>query len=157
MLKISRLTDYGLLATVYLAKHPAATASAREIAAYYSLPVPALSKVLKLLHDGRIVESHRGTGGGYSFSGNAESITLAQLIEVLEGPWDLVDCETTDGAGHAVCTIRTYCPSRNFMWGINRTIKQALGQVTLGDLVRGVDPSVQWNRALQMTDELQQS
>ena len=140
MLKISRLTDYGLLATVYLARKPGEVTSSREIAEFYHLPVPMVTKVLKALHQGRLVNSHRGVGGGYSFDGDPETITLGHLIDVLEGPWDLVECESTDDAGHAVCSIRIACPSRRFMFGINQAIKGAFEQVTLGDLSRGGVP-----------------
>jgi Rrf2 family protein len=141
MLKISKFTDYGLLASVYLARKSGEIVSAREIAAFYHLPVPMITKVLKALHHGGLIDSHRGVGGGYSFHGDAEVVTLGQLVETLEGPWDLVECETQDGAGKAVCTIRTGCPSRRLMSGINRAIKGAFEQVTLGDLVRGGMPS----------------
>lgn len=140
MLKISRLTDYGLLASVYLARKPGEVVAAREIAGFYHLPVPMITKVLKTIHQSGLIQSHRGAGGGYSFDGDPESVTLGQLIEILEGPWDLVECETTDDHGHAVCGIRVSCPSRRFMFGINRSIKGAFEQVTLGDLTRGVMP-----------------
>jgi Rrf2 family protein len=140
MLKISRLTDYGLLATVYLARHHGKVVAAREIANFYHLPVPMVTKVLKTLHSGGLIESHRGSGGGYSFEGDSERVTLGELIDALEGPWDLVECETEDDQGHAVCAIRSACPSRRFMFGINRAIKSAFEQVTLDDLARGVMP-----------------
>lgn len=140
MLKISRLTDYGLLAAVYLTRKSGEVVSAREIAAFYHLPLPMITKVLKTLHQGEVIGSHRGVGGGYSFDGDAESVTLGQLLDVLEGPWDLVECESIDEHGQAVCSIRVACPSRTFMFGINRTIKGAFEQVTLGDLSRGVMP-----------------
>ena len=140
MLKISRLTDYGLLAGVYLARNVGQVIAAREIAEFYHLPVPAVTKVLKTLHQGGLVSSHRGVAGGYLFDGDPESITLGQLIEMLEGPWDLTECETTDHDGNATCAIRVACPSRRFMFGINRAIKGAFEQVTLGDLVRGGMP-----------------
>ncbi|HEX8169208.1 MAG TPA: Rrf2 family transcriptional regulator [Thermoanaerobaculia bacterium] len=140
MLKISRLTDYGLLASVYLARHDGEVVSAREIAEFYHLPVPMITKVLKTLHQGGVISSHRGAGGGYSFEGDAEAVTLGQLVEALEGPWDLVECETLDDHGQATCAIRIACPSRRFMFGINRAIKGAFEQVTLGDLVRGGMP-----------------
>jgi Rrf2 family protein len=140
MLKISKLTDYGLLAAVYLARHNGLVASAREIAAFYHLPVPMITKVLKTLHQSGVIDSQRGVGGGYAFHGDAEAVTLGQLIEALEGPWDLVECETTDDQGHAACAIRVACPSRRFMFGINRAVKGAFEQVTLGDLTRGVMP-----------------
>jgi Rrf2 family protein len=140
MLKISRLTDYGLLAGVFLARHAGEVMAAREIAEFYHLPLPVITKVLKALHTSGVIRSHRGVGGGYSFEGDAEAVTLGQLIEAFEGPWDLVECETLDDEGHATCAIRIACPSRRFMFGINRAIKGAFEQVTLGDLVRGGMP-----------------
>jgi Rrf2 family protein len=148
MLKISKLTDYGLLAAVYLARHNGEVASAREIAAFYHLPVPMITKVLKTLHQADVIDSQRGVGGGYTFHGDAESVTLGQLIEALEGPWDLVECETTDDQGHAACAIRVACPSRRFMFGINRAVKGAFEQVTLGDLTRGVMPVPQVDKPM---------
>jgi len=140
MLKISRLTDYGLLAAVYLARRAGEVTSAREVAEFYHLPVPAVTKVLKTLHHGGVIRSHRGVGGGYSFDGNAEVVTLGRLIEIFEGPWDLTECETFDDHGEATCAIRVACPSRRFMFGINRAVKGAFEQVTLDDLVRGGMP-----------------
>ena len=140
MLKISRLTDYGLLAAVYLARSAGRVTSAREIAEFYHLPLPAVTKVLKTLNQGGVISSHRGVGGGYSFDGNPEVVTLGRLIEIFEGPWDLTECETFDDHGEATCAIRIACPSRRFMFGINRAIKGAFEQVTLDDLVRGGMP-----------------
>src|SRR5437763_1674923 len=62
MLKISRLTDYGLLAAVYLARRRGAVVSSREIAEFYRLPNPMITKVLKTLQHGGLVQSHRGVG-----------------------------------------------------------------------------------------------
>ena len=146
MLKISRLTDYGLLATVYLARKQGEIVAAREIAEFYRLPVPMITKVLKALNQGRMINSHRGVGGGYSFDGTADAVTLGDLLAILEGPWDLVECETLDEAGHAICSIRVACPSRTFMGGINRAIKRAFDSVTLRDLIRGEMPMFRGER-----------
>jgi Rrf2 family protein len=140
MLKISKLTDYGLLATVYLARKRGEIVAAREVAEFYHLPVPMITKVLKTLHQGGLIESRRGVSGGYTFAGDADRVTLGHLLELLEGPWDLVECETTDERGDALCSIRRACPSRRFMFGINRAIKSAFDQITLADLARGVTP-----------------
>lgn len=155
MLKISRLTDYGLLATAYLAQRNGATVAAREIAHFYHLPVPMVTKALKTLNQGGILQSHRGVDGGYSFEGDPETLTLGNLIEVLEGPWDLVECESLDGEGHAVCSIRSGCPSRRFMFGINRAIKQAFESVTLAEMTRGEIPAPLTTRRAGRGRELQ--
>ncbi len=140
MLKISKLTDYGLLATMYLARKQGEVVSAREVAEFYHLPLPMITKVLKALHHGGFVESRRGVAGGYTFAGDPTAITLGQLLDLLEGPWDLVECESTNDSGSAICSIRTACPSRRFMSGINRAIKSAFDQITLADLARGEMP-----------------
>ena len=159
MLKISRLTDYGLLASVYLARNGGQIVAAREIAEFYHLPIPAVTKVLKTLHHGGLIRFGSGRReeglrrydsrcqASYlrklrqrAFEGEPESITLGQLIEMLEGPWDLTECETYDHDGNATCAIRVACPSRRFMFGINRAVKGAFEQVTLGDLLRGGMP-----------------
>jgi Rrf2 family protein len=155
MLKISKLTDYGLLASVYLARKQGEVVAAREIAEFYHLPAPMITKVLKALHHGGLVESRRGVAGGYTFGGDAETITLGQLIDVLEGPWDLVACETTDEAGEALCSIRKACPSRRFMFGINRAIKSAFDQITLADLVRGAMPWMSIEKGALASAEMQ--
>jgi Rrf2 family protein len=147
MLKISRVTDYGLLAAVYLARKHGEVVAAREVAEYYHLPVPMITKVLKALNHGGVVNSHRGVSGGYSFDSDAEAVTLGELLDVLEGPWDLVECESLDDTGHAVCSIRVACPSRRFMSGINRAIKTAFDRITLGDLMRGEIPVIHAERS----------
>ena len=154
MLKISRLTDYGLLASVYLARKQGEVVAAREIAEFYHLPAPTVTKVLKTLHEGGVIRSYRGVGGGYTLDVDAESITLGQLIEVLEGPWDLVECETVDDDGHATCAIRAGCPSRRFMFGINRAIKGAFDRISLGDLMRGDLPMVYTERTESRSEAL---
>lgn len=158
MLKISKLTDYGLLAVVYLARRPGEIVASREVADAYSLPLPVVSKVLKTLHDGGVVSSQRGVGGGYTLVGSPEEMTLGRLLEVLEGPWDLVECETVDTHGKATCAIRSCCTSRGFMSGINRTIKHAFEQVTLADLMRGTAPSGGWEqgRIVMRTPEIEE-
>src|SRR5258708_21089581 len=102
MRKISKLTAWGRLACVCPARKQGEVVAAREIASFYQLPLPMITKVLKALHHGEIIGSHRGVGGGYSFDGDVDAVTLGQLIAVLEGPWDLVDCETHDEPGHAL-------------------------------------------------------
>jgi Rrf2 family protein len=153
MLKISKLTDYGLLAAVYLARKHGEVVSAREVAGFYHLPAPMITKVLKALHHGGLIESRRGVSGGYTFAGEAGTVTLGQLLDVLEGPWDLVECETTDPSGSALCSIRGACPSRSFMSGINRLVKSAFDQITLADLVRGAMPVPTMDKSMFVTAE----
>src|SRR5260221_2752240 len=87
MLKISKLTDYGLLASVYLARKHGEVVSARDIAAFYQLPLPMITKVLKTLHQGGVIESQRGVSGGYAFTRDHETITLPHPIARFDVAW----------------------------------------------------------------------
>src|SRR5436309_8700346 len=84
MLSLSKRTDYALIALAYLAAHSGRVASAREIAQAYDLPLALLMQILKVLHQQGIVQSTRGTKGGYTLHADLDSLSLHDLIGVLE-------------------------------------------------------------------------
>jgi Rrf2 family iron-sulfur cluster assembly transcriptional regulator len=74
----------GLYATLELAAHRDRQLSAGEIAAKYNISLNHLAKVLRALVRARLVESERGSGGGYRFCGNPKRVTLLDIIELFE-------------------------------------------------------------------------
>jgi len=83
MLSFSRKTDYALIALAHLAGRAGVTASAREIAVTYDLPVSLLMKILKALHHYGIVSSTRGVKGGYVLDYDLSQLSLYDLIVIL--------------------------------------------------------------------------
>jgi Rrf2 family protein len=108
MLKLSKKVDYGLVLLSEL-HNGAALASAREMAERYKLPQPMAANILKALAAGGIVTSTRGALGGYALARPANAISLADVVEALEGPLSLVDC-TDHGSG---CEHEAGCPTTN--------------------------------------------
>jgi Rrf2 family protein len=84
MLCISKKTEYALVALAYLAEQPSGVASAREIAEKRDLPAPMLMNILKNLQQHGLLRSTRGVKGGYRIEGDLGSISLYELIAVVE-------------------------------------------------------------------------
>jgi Rrf2 family protein len=87
VLRISRKIDYALRAMIYLASiDPAAVVPFREIARQMLLPEDFLAKILKTLVDHGLVRSARGPHGGYALARAAETVSVLDVIEAVEGP-----------------------------------------------------------------------
>ncbi len=132
MIRLSRLADYGVTLMSQLAAQPGRLVTAPDLALITGLPVPTVSKVLKLLAQDDLIISQRGTKGGYALIGSAVDITVAQIIAALDGPIALTDC-MDDEAG--ICDLESQCRTRTNWRKINDAINQALGSVTLADMM----------------------
>src|SRR5512146_230670 len=113
MLRMSKLTDYGLVLLTHMAQEiggPLATAG--DLAERSGVPIPTVSKILKELSKAGIVVSHRGRRGGYTLSRPADQISVAAVIEALEGPVALTECSSTAGG----CSLEPTCVARE-RWG----------------------------------------
>lgn len=109
MLRLSKKTDYGLLALQYLANEaPAGVASARAIAERYDIPVELLAKVLQHLARQGFVAAHKGAHGGYHLTRPAATISLADIVEAIDGPLAITACGSKDDPcdQFGACTVR---------------------------------------------------
>ena len=132
MLKLNRLTDYAVVVLSRLSKQVGMVQTANEISDGTGLPMPTVSKILKLMAGSSLIESHRGVNGGYSLSRGADSVRVSEIIEALEGPIALTAC--VDGTTDQ-CTIEGSCPMRGNWNTVNDAIRTALSGVTLADLL----------------------
>lgn len=137
MIRLSRLTDYGIVLMAHLAERERAegeevvTHNAREVSTETGLPLPVVSKILKSLARSGLLVSHRGAKGGYALARPAEAITVPDMIAVLEGPIALTECAHHPGA----CEKESSCHVREPWQRINQAVHQALEGITLADLV----------------------
>ena len=87
MLKLTKKSDYGLIAMKHLAEHGRrSSCSAKDLAERYSLPQEALAKILQRLAKAKLVLPQRGTNGGYVLARDAAEITAFEVIQAIEGP-----------------------------------------------------------------------
>jgi FeS assembly SUF system regulator len=141
VLRISKLTDYGIVLLAHFAqlaeRGDGETHNAREMAEATSLPLPVVSKILKALVQESLLVSQRGAKGGYALARPAESIPVSEIIAALEGPIALMACSA--GPGH--CEVEESCRVRDPWQRINQAIAETLQRVTLAELV-GSDPAL---------------
>lgn len=133
MIRIGRLTDYGILLMTHMAARRNGGLSAAELAADARLPLPTVSKLLRLLAKEGLLVSHRGAKGGYSLARPAHQISVAGIISAIEGPVALTLCTTVDQPGD--CELESHCPVRGHWQKINRALRVALEEITLSDIV----------------------
>ena len=132
MLRLSKLTDYGTVAMTHIAREPDRVHAAAELAATMGLAVPTASKILKMLARAQLLQSVRGAKGGYMLSQPAGEISIADIIDALEGPIGLTECSVIAG----LCALEGSCSVRGNWQRINRVIRDALAQMTLADLAQ---------------------
>jgi FeS assembly SUF system regulator len=133
MLRVTKLADYGIVMLTHLAGRGGASCNARDLARDVRLPLPVVSKILKLLAKNGLLESRRGIKGGYGLARRPETITVAEIIRALEGPIAVTEC--TDRV-HGDCGLETGCPVRTNWHLINHAIHQALEKITLAEMTR---------------------
>ena len=132
MLRITKQTDYAIMLLAHLAGLPSGEVlSARQAAAWSGLPLPMVSKILKALAKGQIVESHRGVGGGYQLTPAAQETTIAGVIRALEGPISLVECGSQPGQ----CEHEPSCPARVNWARVNCEIERALERIPVSEMI----------------------
>ncbi|PYX07335.1 MAG: SUF system Fe-S cluster assembly regulator [Acidobacteria bacterium] len=132
MIRLSKLTDYGLVLMSYVARSGGGLHTARGLAAESGLPLPTVSKVLKTLLQSGFLVSHRGINGGYNLARGAQEISVAEIIAALEGPIALTEC-STDISG--LCDFERGCPIKTNQRIINQVVRGALEKLTLADLI----------------------
>jgi len=134
MIRLGKLTDYGLVLMTYMANNQdRSVRTARDLAVESRLPRPTVSKLLKELLQGGLLVSQLGINGGYSLAKAPREISVAEIIAVLEGPIALTEC-STDVSG--LCDLEPCCPIKNNQRIISQAVRGALGNVMLSDLIQ---------------------
>ena len=137
MLRITRQTDYGVMILTRIAlEGPARIHTARDLAAETEVPLPTVSKILKLLARAELLVSQRGVKGGYRLARPAGQITVAEVIRAIEGPIAMTEC-VESAAGE--CDKESWCPVRSNWRLINDAVQSALEEITLARMARPLE------------------
>jgi len=131
MLRMSKLTDYGIVLLTHMAQGGSPQVrTALELAHASSVPVPTVAKILKELCRAGIVTSQRGRHGGYSLSRQADQISVAAIVEALEGPVSVTECSDAGGT----CALEPTCVAKSHWSSISRAIQGTLERLPLSAL-----------------------
>jgi Rrf2 family protein len=131
MLRLSKKADYALMAMRHLARKPAGpSTSAREIAEQYDIPIELMAKVLQRLVRIGLLVSTQGTRGGYALSRPSATISVADVIQAIDGPFTVTACSTENSD----CDQYNKCSIRDPLWQIKERIVAALDTVTIAEM-----------------------
>jgi Rrf2 family protein len=132
MLRLSKKADYALIAMKHLARKAqgGTSASAREIAEQYDIPIELMAKVLQRLVRTGLLVSTQGTRGGYTLGRSSASISVADVIQAIDGPLTVTACST----GNSECEQYGKCNIRDSLWQIRERIVAALGTVSVASM-----------------------
>src|SRR5258707_10271423 len=140
MLRLSKKADYALIAMKHLAlrgdRGAQGSASAREIAELYDIPVELMAKVLQRLVRRGLLASQQGTRGGYQLARRPAQVSVADVIQAIEGPVTVTACSTGEGQ----CEQFSECNVRDPLWRVRERILSALGECTIAELA--ADPPI---------------
>ncbi len=136
MVRLGKLTDYGLVLMTCIARSRVALRTARDLAQESRLPLSTVSKLLKELLQSSLLVSHRGIKGGYILARDPHQISVLEVIAAIEGPMALTEC-STDITG--LCNLESACPIKSNQQIINQAIRGVLEKVTLSDLAHPLE------------------
>lgn len=139
MLRMTKQADYAIVLMTRMASAADLRLNASEIASATGLPQPIVSKILKLLTRQQLLISHRGAKGGYLLARSADQISIAQIIEAVEGPIGITEC-VDDAPGE--CSQEPICPVRSNWQRINEAVRGALGDITLEEMSQPLTPTL---------------
>jgi Rrf2 family protein len=132
MLKLTKKADYGLIALKHLAGR-GGTASAKEIADAYGIPLPLLAKILQKLTKTGLLFSVSGSTGGYKLARKPEKISALEVIHAIDGPVILTTCFTK----HGHCDQSEKCTVREPLRKVHEAIIQLLERITISEMAGG--------------------
>lgn len=131
MLRMSKLTDYGIVLLTHMAQGGSPPVrTAQELAQASRVPSPTVSKLLKELARAGLVVSHRGRRGGYSLARAAADISVAAIVEALEGRVSVTECSEEAG----LCALEPVCVAKSHWGPISRAIQGTLERLPLSAL-----------------------
>ena len=133
-MRLSHLADYAVVLMTAAARRDAgARLSATELSGETGVPLPTTQKLMGQLATAGLLSSARGAGGGFALARPATDISLADIVEAVEGPIALTMC--ADGVNHE-CLLDAHCRVKPHMGVVGNAVRGALGAVRLTELAR---------------------
>ena len=136
-MRLSSMADYAVVTMCAAARHCGdlaafgARVSASDLAQETGLPLPTVQKLVSSLSKAGLLKAMRGAGGGIQLSRPAAAITLADIVEAIEGPIALTACVED---GRHDCALEAQCGVRPHWGVVNQAMRGALSGISLSQL-----------------------
>lgn len=137
-MKLSRKAEYAMRALLAMARTPeTSTFSIQDIAMRERIPLKFLEQILLVLKNGGLLRSKRGVGGGYQFQKAPLRISLGEIIQLIDGPFEPIHCVamTAQPGSKCECGISGGCGLGQVFVGLRNNVNDWLNTMTLGDVL----------------------
>jgi FeS assembly SUF system regulator len=132
-MRLSHLADYAVVLMTAAARRAAGERlSATELSAETGVPLPTAQKLMGQLAAAGLLNSARGAAGGFSLARPAAEISLADIVEAVEGPIAMTVCSGHEGPSE--CALDAHCRVKPHMGVVGSAVRGALGAVSLTSL-----------------------
>jgi len=142
-MRLTHLADYAVvLMTAAARRDPCARLSATDLSLDTGVPLPTAQKLMQQLASAGLLVGHRGAGGGYALARPVAEITLADIVEAVEGPFTMTVCSE----GRTDCALDAHCRVKPHMSMVGDAIRNALDAVSLESLSSPAKAGAQMRR-----------
>ncbi len=130
-MRINKLTDYSIvILTNMVINGDKKMYTAKELSEITEIPLPTVTRILKMLSNKELLDSQQGPQGGYSLTKSAENTSVREVIEAMEGPIALTECSDDDCG----CAYETSCAVGKPWQKINKAIIDVLQNINLAEM-----------------------
>jgi FeS assembly SUF system regulator len=133
LIRLTNLADYAVVVMAAAAREPGTRLSAARVAELTMIPAPTVAKLMGTLARGGLLAASRGAAGGFALTREPAAISVAEIVEAVDGPIALTSCVSGDVQD---CAMEGHCAIRGHWPPINRAVRAALAAVSLADLVQ---------------------
>ncbi len=137
-MKLSKKTEYALRSIAAMAREPLGTTfSIHQVATSERIPLKFLEQILVTLKNGGLLRSKRGVGGGYQLTREPAAISLRQVVEIIDGPFQPITCSgaVASGRSDCECGVTGGCGLGKTLSGLRDTVTGWLDGVTIATVV----------------------
>ena len=134
-MRLTHLADYAVVMMTAAARRgDDARLTATELAEETGVPLPTAQKLMQQLSRAGLLVGQRGAGGGYALAKGVADISLADIVEAVEGPIAMTQCSSAPGVSD--CALDSHCKVKGHMGIVGEKVRGALDAVSLTELAR---------------------
>ena len=133
MVRLSKKSEYGLIAIRHIASHKGELLTAKEISEAYHIPFELLAKVLQRLAKAGLIVSYQGVHGGYALARRPDEVRVAAIINAVEGTQPVIAQCLSQGPDS--CEVFSVCTIKSPLTKVQANIDRAFYNMTLSEIV----------------------
>ena len=129
-MQLTQAGEYAVLGVTYLALNPAKNVLIKDIAKEYNISVSFLAKIFQNLARCNLIISTRGKNGGFKLAKKPKKISVKDVLEAVEGPFNIVSCFESKK-----CNRQKKCKIKRVWKKAQKSMLEVLEKATVAELI----------------------